>query len=182
MKYSTKLNKGYTLLFAVLIATLVLGVSVFILSVSTKQYQLAVAARESMFAFYAADSAYECALQSITDRRITIESVDPIPEAKIMCNGNLAMGGTFIRKDNVTYYQDLGFVGNDVWVSEKLRLKLSNSTCAEVIVIKGSTRNINSTPGPQLMFDIRGYNLCDEDGTRVPSTRTIERGLNLIIS
>jgi len=67
MKYRNTHNQiktsegGYTLLFSVLVAALALGVAVFILSVSTKQYELSVSARESMYAFYAADAGIECA-------------------------------------------------------------------------------------------------------------------------
>ena len=53
-------RRGYTLLFAVLVASLVLGVAVFILSISRKQYILSSTARNSMYALYAADSGLEC--------------------------------------------------------------------------------------------------------------------------
>src|ERR1035437_10295519 len=56
---------GYTLLFAVLTAALVLGVAVFILSVSRGQYLLASTARESTYAIYAADSGIECAAKPV---------------------------------------------------------------------------------------------------------------------
>jgi len=58
LKYT---QSGYTLLFAVIISSLVLSVAMFILSVSKKQFQLATAARESMKASYNAKSARECA-------------------------------------------------------------------------------------------------------------------------
>lgn len=51
---------GYTLLFAVLTAALVLAVAVFILDVSRKQYELSVQARDSIYSFYAADGGIEC--------------------------------------------------------------------------------------------------------------------------
>ncbi len=57
LKYT---QSGYTLLFAVIISSLVLSVAMFILSVSKKQFQLATAARESMKASYNAKSAREC--------------------------------------------------------------------------------------------------------------------------
>ncbi len=57
--YSTR--KGYTLLFAVLVSALVLGVAVSILNISRKELILTAGARESEYAFYAADAGYECA-------------------------------------------------------------------------------------------------------------------------
>jgi hypothetical protein len=56
-----KKNKGYTLLFAVLISSLVLGVAVSILNIARKELILTSGARESQYAFYAADTGYECA-------------------------------------------------------------------------------------------------------------------------
>jgi hypothetical protein len=55
-------NKGYTLLFAVLVASLVLAIGLYILSVSRQQFILSETARDSMNAFYAADSGLSCAL------------------------------------------------------------------------------------------------------------------------
>lgn len=54
-------KSGYTLLFAVLVATLVLGVAVFITGIARKQYILSSTALDSLYALYAADSGVECA-------------------------------------------------------------------------------------------------------------------------
>src|ERR1035437_2933646 len=64
-------QNGYTLLFAVLTASLVLSVAVFILSVSRGQYLLASTARESTYAIYAADSGLECAANIATSLSTT---------------------------------------------------------------------------------------------------------------
>jgi len=57
-------DKGYTLLFAVIVSILVLSIAAFILSVSRKQFLLSSASRDSMYAFYAADSGLECAVEN----------------------------------------------------------------------------------------------------------------------
>jgi hypothetical protein len=66
MIYSHKSKKmdarGYTLLFAVLVSALVLGVGVSILNIARKELLLNSSARESQYAFYAADTGYECAV------------------------------------------------------------------------------------------------------------------------
>ncbi len=54
-------QKGYTLLFAVLLSSLLLAVGLSILNISRKESILASAARESQIALYAADTAVECA-------------------------------------------------------------------------------------------------------------------------
>ncbi len=53
-------SRGYTLLFAVLVSSLVLVVGVSILTISKKEYQLSASARDSTLAIYAADGALEC--------------------------------------------------------------------------------------------------------------------------
>jgi len=55
-------NRGYALLFAVLVSAIVLGVGVSILNISRKEILLTSGAQQSKYAFYAADAGYECAL------------------------------------------------------------------------------------------------------------------------
>jgi hypothetical protein len=55
-------KKGYTLLFAVLVSALVLAVGISLLDTTRKELTLTSGARESDYAFYAADAGYECAL------------------------------------------------------------------------------------------------------------------------
>lgn len=61
IKNMQKGDRGYTLLFAVLVTSIVLSVAISILSISRKEFVLSTSARESQFAFYAADSGLECA-------------------------------------------------------------------------------------------------------------------------
>jgi hypothetical protein len=62
MKKIFKNKNGYTLLFAVLVSSIVLSVGISILKISKKEFLLASSARESLSAFYAADSGIECAM------------------------------------------------------------------------------------------------------------------------
>ena len=55
-------KKGYTLLFSVLVSSLLLAVGISILNISKKEFLLATSARDSSSAFYAADSGIEYAL------------------------------------------------------------------------------------------------------------------------
>ncbi|MEK7106175.1 MAG: hypothetical protein AAB895_02345, partial [Patescibacteria group bacterium] len=57
----TKKSGGYTLLFAVLVTSLVLSIGISILNISKKEFLLATSAKDSSIAFYAADSGVECA-------------------------------------------------------------------------------------------------------------------------
>jgi hypothetical protein len=55
-------HRGYALLFAVLVSSVVLAVGVSILNISRKELLLTTGAEQSQYAFYAADTGYECAL------------------------------------------------------------------------------------------------------------------------
>src|SRR3989344_8498174 len=55
-------QRGFTLLLAALVSSVVLAVGAAIFSIAQKQVTLSVLGRDSQFAFYAADTAAECAL------------------------------------------------------------------------------------------------------------------------
>lgn len=55
-------NKGFTLLFASLVVSLVLSVGIAIANITLAQLTLSTAGRESQVALYNADTALECAL------------------------------------------------------------------------------------------------------------------------
>ena len=57
-----KENVGFTLLYASMIAGLLLAIGAAILSITVKQISLSAAGRESQFAFYNADTGTECAV------------------------------------------------------------------------------------------------------------------------
>lgn len=53
-------KKGFALLFAVLVASLLLTIGLSIFSTTLKELAIATASRQSVYAFYAADSGREC--------------------------------------------------------------------------------------------------------------------------
>ena len=63
-KNNIQKNRGYTLLFSVLISSLLLTIGLAILMISKKEILLSSSGRESQFAFYAADTGVECAMYS----------------------------------------------------------------------------------------------------------------------
>ena len=97
MKFIQKIKRewaarehGYTLLFAVLISALVLGVGVSILNIARKELLLNSSARESQYAFYAADTGYECAVYWDTVQNAFSTSS---PASSITC-GTTSAGAT----------------------------------------------------------------------------------------
>lgn len=57
-----KQNSGFAMLFAVLLASFLVTLGVSIFSISLKEIQITTSIRDSQIAYYAADSARECAL------------------------------------------------------------------------------------------------------------------------
>ena len=62
MEYLNTKKKGFTLFYAMLISSLLLAVGLAVLNITFKEFVLSTGARDSETAFYAADSALECAL------------------------------------------------------------------------------------------------------------------------
>lgn len=62
MKHITNTKRGFTILFAVLVASVILAVVVSVMNIALKQLQFSGIGRESQFAYYAADTGVECAL------------------------------------------------------------------------------------------------------------------------
>jgi len=183
MKASIKIlenNEGYTLLFAVLTATLVLGVAVFILSISRGQYLLASAARESTYAIYAADSGIECA--AAVAANISIETGGILD-----CGGNtyeiLGSGGMGITPGQFTRLPD-GSIPNlyDVYQTS-LYVGLSDNRCVYITFNKGFDSLKDGTRNLVTQIEARGYNFCTlNNGTWSPNIsnpRVVERAIRL---
>jgi|GEM_PF-356373 len=85
----TSPRRGFTILFAVLIGSLLLSIGLFIAHLSLKEIVLSTAGRNSEIAFFAADTGIECALYWDFRVRGLFPSSDkgtaPTP---INCNGN----------------------------------------------------------------------------------------------
>ncbi|MEK7610002.1 MAG: hypothetical protein AAB470_02695 [Patescibacteria group bacterium] len=170
-----KIQEGYTLLFSVLTASLVLGVAVFILSVSTKQYQLSVAARDSLFALYAADSGLECALADYDAGTLSTSTSMGDPNTVfINCNNSVSDSVTFTGPTTIT---DLNLT--NVYQAKDLKIALPNDTCADISIVAGDGFDAVHAPKYKIFFDSLGYNYCTGADPKV-STKTIERGLRYV--
>jgi len=86
-------QKGFTLLLAALVSSIVLALGIAVFEISIKQVKLSSLGRDSQFAFYTADTAAECALY--WDYRYRYFSPSPAPESpSATCDGQeLAISG-----------------------------------------------------------------------------------------
>ena len=174
---------GYTLLFAVLTATLVLGVAVFITSLSSKQYELSVSARNSIYSFYAADSGIECAINAANwtnsggfasttggtlkcgTGTMTLSVVSPV---------SITPSNVIVGNSNTPVRQQAGYIS----LSFDNGSLVTNS-CALITLTTG-LNPANSQP--MTIIDSRGYNLCTSAPVAPDTTNpsTVERALRLV--
>lgn len=146
-------EKGFTILLAALIASLVLALGISIFTIAQKQLILSSIGRNSQYAFYAADTAAECAL--FWDARHV--AFDPLaPVTPIACDGNPAI--TVDHTDVATYPVTYTFSFDP------------NGYCAQVTVIK-------NTVHPRTRIHADGFSVPCADVQL--SSRVLQRSVEL---
>ncbi len=173
MYKNQKNNKGYTLLFAVLVSAIVLSVGISILNISKKEFLLASAARDSMAAFYAADSALECAVYNI-DKIATTSKGGTSSGSVFHCMGRrFDLAPRFLNNDEydkATYEFDIKGPASD------------SKSCSRVVLEKFYEYDPElDTNVPATSIDVRGYNTGWNEPFRtcdIASPRRVERGIN----
>jgi len=163
IKTIKKNNKGYTLLFAVIVSSIVLSIGISVLTISKKEFLLSSAARDSSLAFYAADSGIECAAY-----RDQVENNFSTSSKKDIIDCGTASNSLAIINDPNPY---------DPYIFE-FSVKFGNSSqaCAKVTVKK----EYDTDGLPLTTIDSRGYNLgWDGNKCDAVSVKKVERGLQL---
>lgn len=200
MPKQVKNEKGFTLLFAVLVSVLVLAVGASIISIALKQVILSGAGRESQYAFYAANTGVECALYwDLNGSQIvggTLRYVFQPPGedqledlAEVRCagwglqSGNWIGGGT---EPDVSGYMDNEWstTSGANSTATTFRIAVQNDVdgaesvlyCAEVTVEKEET-DVDGDGSEEILTTItsQGLNTCDPNN----NARAVERGLVL---
>lgn len=180
-------KKAFTLLFAVLVSSLVLAVGASIIDIATKQVILSGSGRDSEYAFYAANTGAECAIY--WDRIGLIDDPNPVfpinaineivsDTSLVTCNGfqiiDNSPGCDGIDEDDPDNTD-----GQNFWCYSNLtadsaettfRIEFAEGYCANVTVLK----HPDPLDGDKLetVISSRGYNTCDPD-----NHRRVERGL-----
>lgn len=155
-----KHNKGYTLLFAVIVSAVVLTVGISILNISKKEFLLSVASRDSIIAFNAADSGFECAL--FNDVSFATTSTAGF---SINCIGQSITMFPVFPNDDGGNNDGTGLFTFD------LKVGSNTNSCARVIVLK--YYQIDSKFGdaylPYTRIESRGYNTGWDQGNNTCS-------------
>lgn len=166
------MNKGFTLLFASLIASLFLSLGLAIANITLSQLILSSAGRDSQFAFYNADTGVECALYYENK----VENSD---------------GSSFFPTDYRIHVPSSIDCGDGPVAGTMTHTGTGNfATTTTTYVINPSTSCDASSPSftveihkkPALptgtyytTIQSRGYNTCD-----AASPRRVERGLQVV--
>lgn len=178
-------KSGFTLLFAVLVSTLVVSIGATIISIALRQTILSSTSRESQFAFYAANTALDCAhyWDTFTGLELGGKVVFPSPlgeesveegsseAALITCSGvNIITGSGNDDKgwesDSGTDYTEKTFylkIADQVGITELPEY----SYCATVTIKK-----TDNSPNIDTVIEVKGYNTCIET-----NVRRVERSL-----
>lgn len=198
-KVNPSRSKGFTLLFAVLVAVVVLSVSISMISVSIKQNRLSAIGKESLYAFYAANTALECAMYwdyhepaGNTGLFVFPNQVESLEQQYIQNNieSVKCAGTSIITKDGAP---DIEFLDEDWWVEagnnpnnnttfkiaiypdddDAVALGVNDEArilCAEVSVRKEEPNNVDFRYLTRI--EAQGYSSCD-----TTNPRTVQRGL-----
>jgi len=184
MKFSNPLSlnkiaqkRGYTLLFAVVISSLVLGIAAFILSVSRKQFVLASAARESSAAVYAADSGIECEVEAYN----VVKQTFPVQSGstQINCAGNsITFTFSTVTLSSADAQSMKIDTSHPVYQTPQIVLALPGNGCALMTITDGIGSDLGGYH--KTVIDSRGYNIGTALSCPTAIPRTLERALRLV--
>ena len=186
---NSKKNKGFVILFAMLISSLILLISAGIFNVVQKEVVLSSSARESQRAFYAADSALECALYSdligvslggAGSTKRTPFTITPEGSESHAGNPEYTCGGAEISSFYLQGSGGTGLYEIPYVFRYENTFNESDTSCAYVLVEK----ELKGTSDPvDLATEVRitavGFNVCDGNIPDFDDPTLLERRLSL---
>jgi hypothetical protein len=166
---------GFTLLIAAIFMSVMLSFGITLASLGYKQLVLASLAIESQYAFFAANSALECALWAdLQLHRFPTDAGPPASAPVMTCDGANAIFPTDFPNGIVSS-------SADVWVIlERFRLD-DNKHCAEVLIRKFPPiidALGNQTDAEKTHIFSQGYNVPCDTVVSPNGARFVSRGLN----
>lgn len=179
-----KKERGFVILFAILVSTIILLMSAGIFRIAQKETVLSSFSRESQVAFYAADSALECTLYYDVSSQITETSFrtsDPVGSTSSFNCGTDENGDS--QTVTATKYTASGSYDH-VFAFRYANLDY-DAGCAFVFVEKNNpvlTDPANpetSSTTTQTRVTAVGYNVCNADIPDVDDPLLLERRLTV---
>ncbi len=175
---------GFVLLFAVLLVSVVLAISLVLFNITLRQLVLSTTSRDSQLAYYASYAGLDCALYWEKNYDLLDDPPDQLPENKDtdeQCFGAYRLVGGFFDPDDsspndcsitcgVSASLTTTYVDTVSPFSSTLTIDFANGTCAKVEVFKQTPNILNDILDTKIVS--RGYNrACNA----LTSNRTIER-------
>ncbi|MCE9541609.1 hypothetical protein K8R03_03585 [Candidatus Kaiserbacteria bacterium] len=167
----TSSQRGFTLLLAALVASIVLMLGSSIFTIAQKQVALSSIGRDSQFAFYAADAGAECALY-YDIRAHAFPAHDPATPATVICDKDAA-GADLSAVTTVTSTSDsatstfsMNLFARDI-AGNKVNTGMN---CIQVTIAKNPT-------APFTVIHADGYSVSCE--TITASGRALQRSVEL---
>lgn len=148
-----KAHRGFTLLLAVLISSVLVALGSALFDIVSKEIRLSSSGRESQFAFYSSDTGIECAFYWDTKQN-AFATTSPLT--------HITCGGSGVPSELTRTSQNLG-LPNEVMVTTfsfpiggvAATLPCSSVTVTKQSVPAGNVQSIQTT------VQSRGYNTCD---------------------
>lgn len=182
-KFKIQKEKGFTLLFAVLVSSLVISIGATIMSIALRQTILSSTSRESQYAFYAANTILECA--TYWDKHGPMDGlsnnivfpVSDLGEIRTTELGDVTCSGINIVTGEGSSFSEIPW-DDSISNQTTFYLEVSNQSspkvpsenyvyCAQATISKELDGSIVRTT-----IEAKGYNTCD-----TANPRRVERGL-----
>ena len=159
-------NRGFSLLLAVLISSLIMTIGLGIFNLTLKEAALSAASRESQFGLYAADSGIECALYWDVGAHpggdVFVIAADGTA-GPISCAGN----------SNITVSRTRDLVANAATSTFTYNFDGSADADKDILCVTVNVAKFQcGGGGTRTTIEGRGYNTCDPN-----NSHRIERGL-----
>lgn len=154
-------DRGFAMLFTVLVMSLILTIAIGISNITFKQALLSSLAKDSQIAFYQADKGVECGLYyDFTANAFPLGTkLSGTPQAPdtIYCGNNVMVLDTSESYDDYFVYRE----------------DVDTDTSPCVVVTFDKSTYINGPDSPKYVVQSRGYNVCGEN------PRKVERALEV---
>jgi hypothetical protein len=151
-------KRGFVLLYTALVSSMLLAIALAVYNINIKELLLSSTARESQFAFYAADVGTECAL--FHDFQNDAFSV-VAPAGGIDCAGATNAIDTSAGDPNASDPDELGTYVREFTISD-IDGSGPSSACVAVVV----TKDVDAIDGKSTSIESRGLSSCDGADSR----------------
>jgi len=164
-----KNQKGYALLFTIVIVSAISVITAGLTSTVYKQMILSSLAKDSQAAFYQADTASDCALYAdlVMNRNTPFDQ----NEKPFSCGSVDGTNNLVIKPLSPSVLKGYDIVPTDDIIKE-------GGPCFRIYVTKTTTKNADGLDILQTKVQAKGYNICDPSNPRTVE-REIETNYNL---